>query len=191
MAKIAHIIPGFTEDTSMPGYQAIIPELKQKGYRVEEVNIDWKYKVMSDYVEQFKSRINHKPEDEVLVLGYSFGAMIAFLSAEFTKPNLLFLCSLSPFFSEDLDMLFPSWVRDIGKNRIKNLKALSFNNGIKNVKCKTILVAGEKEVKQIFDRANDALKKISNSELIIAPDIGHELNKSKYYNKVIEIIRDL
>ena len=52
------------------------------------------------------------------------------------KPKMLFLCSLSPYFKEDLKFLKKSWRNGIGKKRIEDLENFSFEELAKDIKCK-------------------------------------------------------
>ncbi len=117
--------------------------------------------------------------------------MIAFISAIKIKPKVLFLCSLSPYFKEDLRFLKKSWKNDIGKKRIEDLKNFSFNNLVKDINSKTILIVGEKEPKELHKRVNDAYKKIKKSELIIINGAKHKISQKEYIDKLHKIIANL
>ena len=124
MNKIAFIIPGYVESKkSNPAYAKIAGYFREKGMRTVIVNIDWRYKVMSDYVKQFKETyakcdINGA---EVYFLGFSYGAMIAFISSTELKPKIQILCSLSPYFKEDLPHIPTWWKKYVGKKRMADL----------------------------------------------------------------------
>ena len=87
------IIPGFHGQTSLDRYNPLKALLKKKkGLVVKTPKVDWKYRVMSDYVGDFKEYFeNHKSERNI-VLGFSFGAMIAFISAQTLPVDRLYLC---------------------------------------------------------------------------------------------------
>jgi len=191
MNKIVYIIPGFTEKVNLKGYQQIIKFFKSKNFKVIPIKISWQYKVMSNYVDEFFSQLSHQQNDEVYLFGFSFGAMIAFISAVKIKPKILFLCSLSPYFNEDLKSLKKSWKNRIGKKRMEDLKKFSFNKLVKNINCKTILVAGKNEGKELDTRVNDAHNKIKKSELIIIDDVKHEISQKEYIDKLHKIISNL
>lgn len=107
MIKVVYIIPGFTDKIGQKKYTRIIPLFKAKGFKTIPITISWKNKTMSGYVEQFLQRYNPTPKDKVYLFGFSFGAMIAFISSSAgqTKPKRMILCSLAPFFKEDLPFL--------------------------------------------------------------------------------------
>jgi len=98
------------------------PFFKSKGFIVKEVSIQWMYRVMSDYVEQFQDFYLKNKGEKNYILGFSFGAMIAFLSAPTLKPNKLFLCSLSPYFKEDLKNIDDASRKFFGVRQLKDLE---------------------------------------------------------------------
>src|SRR3989344_4182526 len=154
MSKVVYIISGFTEKINLKGYQQAIKFFKSRNYRVVPIKIYWKYKVMSDYVDDF-------------------------------------LCSLSPYFKEDLRFLKKSWRNRVGKKRLEDLKNFSFQKLVKDITCKTLLIVGEKELKELHKRVDDAHKKIKNSELFIASNAKHEISQKEYIDKLHEVISNI
>lgn len=100
---------------------------------------------MSDYVKQFRKQLYHAKDEEVYLFGFSFGAMVAFIASAEINPKLQLLCSLSPYFKEDLPHLKKSWKNYFGKKRMADMKTFSFNEFSRKTQCRTILVAGTKE----------------------------------------------
>lgn len=188
MNKVVYIIPGFTEKVSLKGYQQAIKYFKSRNFKVVPIKITWKHKVMSNYVNEFFCQLLHKKSDEVYLFGFSFGAMIAFISAVKLKPKMLFLCSLSPYFKEDLKFLKKPWTNRDGKKRIEDLKNFSFKELAKDINCKTILIVGEKEPQELHKRMNDAHKKIKNFELFIVNGAKHNISQKEYVDKLYQVI---
>lgn len=60
---------------------------------------------MTDYLEEYRRQLKHKENDEVYLFGFSLGAMLAFIIAKEVNAKKLILCSLSPFFKEDLKFI--------------------------------------------------------------------------------------
>jgi len=146
---------------------------------------------MSNYVDEFLAQLAHKESDDVYIFGFSFGAMIACISAIKIKPKMLFLCSLSPYFKEDLKLLKTSWKNGIGRKRMEDLKNFSFQELSKNINSKTLLIIGEKEPSEISKRTNSAHKRVKNSELFIVKNAKHNISQKEYINKLQEIISKL
>lgn len=191
--KIAFIIPGYSESKkNNPAYAKIGGYFKRQDIRSIIVDIDWKYRTMSDYVAQFKEEyLKNKKAAEVYFLGFSYGAMISFISSVELKPKVQILCSLSPFFKEDLPHILESWKRYAGKARMADFQNISFNALAKKASTKTIILVGDKEGKEIERRAKDANKKIKDSQLIIIPKAKHNIQQGEYLAEIERVIENL
>ena len=188
--KIAYIIPGYNEShLKQRGYNKVAKLFEGSGITPIHVEIDWEHsnpKRFVDYTEQFL-KVYKKPKNtETYILGFSYGAMIAFLTASKTKPTALIFCSLSPFFEEDLVDLKPSWVRWWRKNFKES--DYSFTKIAPKIKSKTYLIVGEKEDESCIIRAKDAKKKIQDSHLSIAKGAKHKIGEQEYLEAVKRLI---
>ena len=76
MNKVVYIIPGFGYSTRQKAYKEIAKYFKSKGIKPIPVNISWKYKVMSDYIEEFMKKYKDGKNNKVYIIGFSFGAFI-------------------------------------------------------------------------------------------------------------------
>ncbi|MFH1364260.1 MAG: hypothetical protein ABIH52_01260 [Candidatus Aenigmatarchaeota archaeon] len=190
MAKVVYIIPGFTGNTRLEGYQRVMKYFKSQDIRSIPVNISWKYKTMSDYIKQFMNQYK-ETRDEVYLFGFSYGAMIALISSIKINPRKLFLCSLSPFFKEDLRYLKKSWKKRYGKKRLEDFKNFSFNDIAKQIKCEVVLFAGNKEYQDVLRRVDDASRKFKNNKLIIAKGARHNILQDEYSQTLKQYISKL
>jgi esterase/lipase len=193
MKKIAFIIPGYSESKkNNPAYVKIASYFKNKGIQSVIVDVNWKYKTISDYVEQFKG-VYHKNKkyNEVYFLGFSYGAMISFISSVELKPKAQILCSLSPYFKEDFPYIREWWKRYIGQKRLADFRKTSFNDLARKISAKTIILAGDKEGKEVDRRVKEANKRIRNSKLIIIPKARHKIGQKEYLEEVKKIIDKL
>ncbi len=188
MNKIAYVIPGFMEQTNSQEYQKIIQYFQEENITVKPIKISWKYNNMSNYIKEFMEQINHKKEDEVILFGFSFGAMITFLSAKNIKPKKIILCSLSPYFKEDLNFVKKSWKTIVGTKRINDFKQFSFREISNEIKSKTILLVGEKENKLVMKRIKEAKTKLKDSQLIIVPGASHNISNKNYLEAIKKVI---
>ncbi|MDZ4231277.1 MAG: hypothetical protein U1C52_00590 [Patescibacteria group bacterium] len=191
--KIAYIIPGYCEShLRQRGYNKIAKFFEEYGIEPIHVDIDWKQSSperFSNYTEQFLE-IYKKPKGvEVYILGFSYGATIAFLTTTKTKPKTLILCSLSPYFKEDLNGMKPSWIRWFRKNFIES--DYSFTKLAPKVKSKTYLIVGDEEDKSCLIRAKDAREKIQDSKLSIAKGAKHKIGQREYLETVKRVISKL
>ena len=99
--KIVYIIPGFGEKVTDRDYKKISFFAKKEGYLVVPVPIIWNNRTTSHWLTQFRELVNKKGENAVVV-GFSFGAYLSILASKEFNFKKLVVCSLSPYFSEDL-----------------------------------------------------------------------------------------
>ncbi len=191
--KTAFIIPGFSEsEKNNPAYRKIAGFFKKKDIRPVIVDIEWKRKTMSEYVRQFQKIYLEKNQGaEIYFFGFSYGAMIAFISSVEVKPKMQVLCSLSPFFREDFPRIREWWKKYIGKKRLKDFRHISFDALADKIVSDTIILAGNKEGSEVDCRAKDAHKKIKNSRLIIIQNAKHAIQQDEYLAEVKKIISEL
>ena len=187
--RVVFIIPGYQESLNLPRYRQIANFFRAKRIKVIPVKIKWKYKVMSDYIPDFKSIFEQNKGQENHFFGFSFGAFIAFASAIKLKPKSMILCSLSPYFLEDLKIFPKSWKKG-QKKRLLDIRNFEFNKMARKIKNKTYLFVGEKEHKILLHRSKEAKKEIKNSSIKIVKDAKHYLSK-KYLDEVRKIVNKI
>lgn len=183
MPKRFFIIPGFTHKPTDLAYRRLASFLRSKGFQVVVVKIDWKHRVMSDYVEQFKTLYSKYEPGENQILGFSFGAVIALISAAELKPRRLFLCSLSPCFKEDLKFVSNNDAKIIGKRRINDFKNYSAIEYAKHVKVPTTVFCGGSEAKRypaLIRRCKQTVNVMKNAHLVMATDAPHDIAYPTY-----------
>lgn len=177
------IIPGYGEQSNTSRYRFLKTLLEKKGFKVHTPRITWKYRVMSDYIEEFKTFFEKNKGKDNYVLGFSFGAMIAFLSAKELSPKHLFLCSLSPYFKEDLPKIKSSWKVGMGKRRCKDFEKYSAINIAQEIHTPTTIFLGGKEAEEtpiLEERCKEVNKNMSRSRLVVIPDAPHDINYVLY-----------
>lgn len=165
MPKLVFIIPGGGQSVRQKGYKKITRFFKLRGIRPVPAHISWNYRTMSDYIAEFLKQYEATRGKRVVYLwGFSWGAMIALITALKIKPAMLILCSLSPWFREDLLYVPLRWRKRVGKRRLQEFKQLSFRQVAKQVRCPTILVAGSTEKKELL--AQGAKHNIAQKEYL-------------------------
>jgi len=190
MKKVLYIIPGFNDKSTLKPYKEIEKYFQDFGFEVFPIEITWKNKTMTNYVEEFFSQFNkYGKNNEVYLLGFSYGAMISLIASSKTKIKMQFLCSLSPYFKEDLPNIPNWWKKYLGLKRMKDFEKLSFNNIAKNISAETILFAGTNEGVEVERRVKDANKKIKNSQLFLIEKAKHDISQDIYLEKIKEVIK--
>lgn len=191
MSKVIYSIPGGMEQTTMKRYRGALKFFRAHGFRVVPVHISWKRHVMTDYVLEFFQQYNqHRPQDEVYLFGFSFGAMISFIassrlaaqkkSSTLTRPTAQFLCSLSPFFKEDLPFIKKWWKNLLGIRRYNDFQSFSCTAIAQRIQCKTILFAGTREGPEVERTARRAHQHIKHSTLFMIDGARHDISQDVY-----------
>jgi predicted alpha/beta hydrolase family esterase len=189
--KTVLLLPGNTETLETRPYHKTIEAIEKAGYSVKFIQIQWKYTTINDWVAQLEEEYKkHNPKNIVLA-GFSFGSMTVFVEAAKRPPAELWLFSLSPYFAEDIPLLKDRWKQGIGKKRVKAFSELPFNELVKNISIKTLIFAGDEEMKRypmLSYRFEDAHTKIAGSKFIIAEGAGHDATHPNYIKAISENI---
>ena len=189
------LIPGFKQTCVSCGYQPIIKDLKNK-FNIVKCDINWKYTNINDWSKEFFKIYSKNKSDKNIILGFSFGAMIALNSVIEITPNNLILCSLSPYFSEYLNLLPESWKKETGKNRINNFNQISIKKLSKIINDKKInihLFIGEKELKNwpsMKTAFEENIKLLNPKNKSIISKAKHSI-ETNYSNELINLLKTL
>lgn len=191
--KIVFIIPGFRHKISQKGYIDLKQKLKKDGYIVVPVAIPWRDSTITDNAEHFlkifeKSLAKFKSfEKEVYLLGFSYGAMIAFLAATKISVTGLILCSLSPFFKEDLPKKLPKNISVLQEKRYSAFAKLPVAKLAKKIKAKDVMMLyGEKESVRLIARTKSAFRAIASRKkyLFEIQNTDHNIADTKYISAI-------
>jgi pimeloyl-ACP methyl ester carboxylesterase len=186
MKKI-FIIPGFKQKPTDKYFIWLKKFLHSKNFDVVIVPINWNYKTMSDYIKEFEKFYNKHKSEENYILGFSYGAVITFITAERLKPKKIFLCSLSSDFKEDVPKMSNFIKQYIGKKRILDCLTRSGKSIAKELTIPTVIFYGEKEGKQypqLKKRCEETAKISKNSKLIIVKNSPHDISHPDYMNAI-------
>jgi len=185
--KTIFIVTGFKQKKDNSQFKWMRPFFKKAGFEVKMFAADWDYHVMSDYVTDFKKFYEKNKGKKNHVLGFSLGAMIALLSAHEIKPDKLYLCSISPYFKEDMKKLRKDWGKMIGVRRIEDFKNHSVVKAIKGLPTSTVVLYGQAEgekfpnLKKRCEQTHDSLMK---SKLVVVPESPHQIDHPEYIKAI-------
>ncbi len=186
--KTVLFVPGFMEDYASRDYETLLADIESKGYRAQFVSIAWRRTVIDDWVGELHEVYGtHNPKHTVLA-GFSFGALVALLAASQRQPAALWLCSLSPFFAEDMPDLKVAWMHDIGERRAARFRKLSFSAIVPKVGCPILLAGGANEVPPVAKRRNQAAEAWPHAVSCVAPDCAHDVTNPHYRQTLLEHI---
>jgi pimeloyl-ACP methyl ester carboxylesterase len=170
-SKTFFILPGFKESVEHDRYSWLVDFLHQKQYKVVAVPVIWNNKTLSQNTQDFVSFFETHKGDVNYILGFSYGAVIALMASSAIRADKLYLCSLSPDFSEDIDMMPPWIMRYIGKRRYTEAQTRRSTILARTLQTPTILFYGEAE-----GIAFPSLKICAERVARIAPHaIAHEI----------------
>ncbi len=184
------IVPGFKQKTTDLTWLKV-KKLSQK-YFQEAILFqpEWNYHTLTDWVGAF-DQCRQQYVGPQMVLGFSFGAMIAFLSSINLPTETAILCSLSPYFSEDIVSLKPWWNHAVGKKRMATFQETHFSKLAPKSHSQNYLLVGEKEVSQCFTRYYDALEQLPGSSGIVVPQAGHDIGHQQYLAALDQLFNKL
>lgn len=179
MPKTALLIPGFKRQFTSPSYVAARQLIKACGYKTIAVPVVWNNRVLSQQASDVWKFAKKYPQPDLL-LGFSLGAMLALITEPDIQPKQLFLCSLSPYWQEDVKSLKKSWLRVIGKRRMADFSTLNNRYFAERVRAKTTLFVGERETPRLVKRVHQTNSHIAGSTLVTIPRCEHKISSPEY-----------
>lgn len=189
--KIAFIIPGYPYSPRRKEYQTIASYFSKAGMEPVLINITWKTPTprnFNDYLKEIARQTRAYKNCTIYLLGFSFGAILALLAAKKLKPKAIILCSLSPYFTDDIEALPTRWASWWKKHYKDKLDFLKLTNGLNS---KAFLLVGAKEHVSVRARAKTAHKQLRHSSLHTVPRVEHKLQDPLYLKAVQRIIRSI
>lgn len=177
-------------------YKDLRNAISAKGYEAVPVDIDWKYRTMSRFVKEFKELYREQAGEYNIIIGNSFGAMAAMIVAPELRPDKIILCSLSPFFQEDIPRFQPpekltNW---FGQRRVSDFRTISAKaiaNQINKTNVVTILFYGEHEkkmYKKLVERVISTAKDLKDAQISEIPNAPHSFHDQDYTRAITEVI---
>ena len=177
--KTAYIIPGYKENGSEDHYVKLVDVFKRRNIKAVVIKIHWKHRTFSSYVSDVLAEISDAAGKSIL-LGFSFGAIVALLIAPLLSLEKLYLCSLSPFFKEDITAN-KVLLKSLGKRRAREMQEISFVDQTRQITCSTNLIVGSEEDPAVIQRTCNAAKLIELSQLSIVDGARHCLCDAAYF----------
>ncbi len=195
--KTAFLINGFnTKRTAADeAFRPLCDGLEEKGYRVIAVDISWRFTTVSEFVGKFKQLYKKEKGQYNVVVGNSFGALVALFSAPELKPERLVLASISPYFQEDLkDVKTYNRGLRFGMKRLEDLRQYSaavWAEKINQLEIPVTVTYGEKEkamYPNLVRRNKLIAKMIKNSQLIEVSSCPHSMRDPVYTQAIIDLL---
>jgi alpha-beta hydrolase superfamily lysophospholipase len=190
--KTIFIIPGYRQNPINKAYREISIILKKNGYHPILITIPWKNTTISQNADYFIRQYKKVYREKKYIMGFSFGAMIALLASTKVKASGLILCSLSPFFKEDLVLKKGIKKLSINQQLYQDLIKLQCSILAKKIKTNNVLLLyGSRETKSLINRTTQTYNQINktNKRLIKIKNTSHDLGDKKYLNKISQITK--
>ncbi|OGC82219.1 MAG: hypothetical protein A2V81_00575 [Candidatus Abawacabacteria bacterium RBG_16_42_10] len=184
------IIPGFGQKTSDPVWQQIKKMVMKHHKNLVMVQPGWKRRTLTDWVEDLNAVRKQYPEPHYL-LGFSYGAMTAFVSGIQLPAKAQVLCSLSPYFEEDLLHTRAWWSKIVGKKRMQDFTKYNFKKLAARSKAKTWLLIGEKESPEIFQRLKATKKIMPHWHVEVVSGAKHDISDQNYVVLLEKVLRNI
>lgn len=184
-------VPGYPEDRTSRDYDAVMRSIEAKGYEVVFIDMIWRHTTIDDWTKRLRQAYEQFNSQDVILAGFSYGAMTALAVAAENSPKELWLFSLSPYFKEDMPNLKQSWLNLIGKRRTETFSKLAFNDLAANLSCPVNIVAGELELIKyppIGIRFREAKRQFRNCRFAVAKGAGHSVDHPSYIETVNRLI---
>ena len=192
--KTIFVINGFNVNRTATAdkFRPLVTGLEAKGFRVIPVDISWRRKTPTQFTGEFLEVFRKHRSDYNIVLGNSFGSIVALLAAPTLQPNELYLCSISPFFKEDRGKLPDSYaIGKFGKRRAEDLWALSFDELAQQIHAKTVITYGENENvlhPELVERCKIAARRIEGATLHSLPGAPHSIGDKTYTEELLKLL---
>jgi alpha/beta superfamily hydrolase len=181
--KTIFIIPGYKHRPDHKAYKEIAKMFKKEGYHPISVKIPWKDSTISENTQYFLKKYKKVTARKKYILGFSFGAMIAFLASTKVKTHGLILCSLSPYFKEDLINIDITAKTPMTRLRYYDFSSLHCKSLSKQIKAKQILMLyGLNEEKSLIKRVRKTYNHIDSEYKYLMPikETEHNIASKKY-----------
>ena len=190
--KTVLFIPGFQEDLTSRDYAKTIHVIERAGYDVKFVPINWFRTTIEQWVDELNAVYDQYEPADVILAGFSYGAMTAFMAATKRSPAAVWCFSMSPFFREDLTQLgyFTSWLKAIGRHRQESFMKLEFARLVKLISSDMLFFYGETELKHWTDITyrHSVVAKIPRAQEIFIPHAKHDVTGDPYIEAIASTI---
>jgi esterase/lipase len=192
--KVVFIIPGFRQVSTHKPYKALFHILKYAGYTPIVITIPWKNATISKNTAYFLKEYKKIHAKKKYILGFSFGAMIAFIASTKVHVSGLILCSLSPYFKEDVSKTKNYAKLSISTYQYQDFLQLHCASLVKKIRAKKILMLyGTLEAKSLVKRVKKTFNQIplKNKFLIPIKKTEHNIGDNRYLYAIHQIAKDL
>lgn len=194
MKKTVFIIPGFKHHPITKAYKEIAKILKKEGYLPIFVPLVWKKRTVSENTAYFLKTYKKIKRKKKYILGFSLGAMVAFVASTKVKTSGVILCSLSPYFQEDVSIVKRRLMSPLMIERYDDFDKLHSKTLAKKIKTRQVhMLYGAKEAKSLKKRVNETFGHIRSTRkhIIQIQQTEHTIGSMRYLQTIQQVARNL
>jgi len=180
-----YIVPGFGESVSDSGYMKITKIAEDYGYHVIPVSIQWSKRTATHWVKDFLDVVEKNGSENSIALGFSFGAYVVALASQMTNFNEIILCSLSPYFKEDLKFIPHDSLDFFGKRRVEDFQL----HITPTFSTKTTIYFGDQDWPIAIEKAKNIVKSCKMVDLFLIKGVGHDISHDLYIKTIKEKLK--
>ena len=174
--KSAILLPGWEQDPNEKRYTALLDSFREAGFDARAHNPDWTKRNTQEWVDDLLKGLPANT-DQLTLLGFSMGALIALLATTHIKVENLILCSASGYFGEYIPLLTQDDMK-WAKENVSNFEALSATDTLARAQVEHgYIFAGDQELQEWADFRKwiDDLKTQTGWKLSVISETGHEI----------------
>lgn len=180
MKQKIYYIPGWGETKNFKYSKKIIQALEKNGEVIPIKYISKKGTNPSRNIEMILEQIK-KPTKNDILIGFSMGALFAYILNTKIKFKKVIICSIPPVLEKDLDVFSKKEVSFLfSKKEIDEFHKIKYTR----LKSPAIFICGDKEKRETIEKTKWLAKKFKSKSIIIK-NTDHNLN-----NKYIKTILD-
>lgn len=177
------IIPGFGESTNDAPYRYLKEKLRGD-FHILTYTPKWQYSTANSWINDAKKMLSIIDTSNTIVISFSLGAYIALNTSSIYKFKKNILCSISPFFKEQIHYMPKDAKLFLGKKRMIDFENRTIPSSIKSP---SVFLFGSNDWAVGINEAKKLAKKYRASFELI-DDASHELTDA-YLEKIIFYIK--
>jgi pimeloyl-ACP methyl ester carboxylesterase len=188
----AIILPGWEHNVEDEGYTNIADMFRENDFEVLFYSPDWQEHDYQAWIAGLV-KLTKDSQGPLTVLGFSMGAMTAFMASSDIDLENLILCSPSGYFSE-YALLLSNEEKKWAEINVPDYDKLSAKKIVESCRvAHGYILAGRKELSDWpdFDKWTTDLQQMTNWVFIKIDDAGHEIEDLNYQNAIAQLVPKL
>jgi pimeloyl-ACP methyl ester carboxylesterase len=183
-------VPGMGSTLRNGNYDNLMAAAGGGGRPAEFVPIDWNGTSPNDWLNRLRRVYRRYEPRDVILAGFSMGAVTALRLAAERPPAGLLLCSLSPYFRETVGGIPEEW-SIMNAHLVRSLGNVSLDALADKVDCTAAVLVGGAEHGSMYSAAQRAATLIVDASFYAVPGAGHDMLDDRYIDAIGQAAREL